>query len=101
MLDVHDAKPRLEIAIADIAPDRSRSPTCACAHHNPGGLRVLFCPHLIKDALGDVVVASPVSRAFGIGELIKIVSAGLFGQLRGGIVNCSRAVDKMATSAEA
>ena len=57
-------------------------------------------PHLIKDALGDVVVAPPISGAFRIGELIKIVSASLVGQPRGNIVDRGRAVDEMASSAE-
>ena len=59
-----------------------------------------FGPHLIEDALGNVVVAPPISGAFGIGELIKIVSASLVGQSAGSIIDRRSGVDEMATSAE-
>jgi hypothetical protein len=36
--------------------------------------------HLGKDAFGDVVVAAPIGRAFGKGELVHIVATALVSQ---------------------
>jgi hypothetical protein len=44
---------------------------------------------LLEDRLGDVVVATPVCRAFGVGELVKIVAAGLVCQPFGLVVHLS------------
>ncbi len=55
--------------------------------------------HLLEDRLGDVVVAAPVGRALGVGELIQVVPAGLLGQpLRFG-VHLRRLGHEMATAA--
>ncbi len=36
-----------------------------------------FAFELIKDTFGDIVVASPIGCAFGIGELIHVMAAQL------------------------
>ncbi len=38
-----------------------------------------FQPHLREQALGNVVVAAPVGRPLGIGELVHVMAAGFVG----------------------
>jgi hypothetical protein len=40
---------------------------------------MLFVSHLEVDRLGDVVVSTPVGGPLGVGELVEVVAAGLFG----------------------
>ena len=55
--------------------------------------------HLGEDAFGDVVVAAPVGRAFGIHELIHEIAALRPRKVHGGVVHLGRAVDEMALAA--
>ncbi len=100
VLDIDHAE-RRQVAIADVAPDRRRGAAGAGTHHHPFGNRLGLGLHLLEDALGDVVVAAPVGRPFGIGELVQVVAAALVRQ-----VVCDRrrspgVVDEMARAAEA
>ncbi len=65
------AQPCIGSGIADEAPEGSRGATSSCPTDDPCWFWVIFTLHLLKNALGDVVVAAPVGRAFGEGELIK------------------------------
>jgi hypothetical protein len=49
--------------------------------------------------LGDVVVAAPVGGAFGVGELVQVVAAGLPGDALGFGIDLSRVLHEMATAA--
>ena len=64
-------------AVADITPQRGGGTTGAGAAHDPFRHRVRLFSHLLEDGLGDVVVGAPVGGAFGVGELVHEVAAGL------------------------
>ena len=66
--------------VPDVAAKRRRRAAGACRHDqmrgNWGGLML----HLREYAFGDLVVAAPVRRAFGISELVHEVAADVAGQ---------------------
>ena len=65
--------------------------------HRGNGVRLAL--HLGEDRLGDVVVASPVGGALGVGELVHVVAAPLAGQPPRLSVDVVRVVDEMAMAA--
>ena len=101
VLDIDDAEPCGQVAIADVAPDGGRGAAGAGAHHHPVGNGMGLALHLAEDAFGDVVVAPPVGRALGVGELVKVVPARLCRQPCGHLIDLRRVVDEMAAPAEA
>ena len=52
--------------------------------------------HLLEDDLGNVVVAPPVGRALGIGELVDEVAAAVVGQPLGLLGDAPGVVDQAA-----
>ena len=81
MLRIDHAQARVVAAVADEAADRRRGAAGARADHDPARDRVGLPAHLLEDRLGDVVVASPVGGALGVGELVHVVAAHVLGQL--------------------
>ena len=75
VLRVDDAQAGGVAAEAHVAADRRARPAGAGADHDPRGHRVRLQRHLREDRLGDVVVAAPVRRALGVGELVEVVPA--------------------------
>src|SRR5690606_706953 len=95
------AKPRVQVAVADEAPDGGRRAARAGAHDHPLGDGVELARHLAEDAFGDVVVAAPVGGALGVRELVQIIPVGLVGDGLGSTVDFAGVVDEMAAAAEA
>ena len=56
--------------------------------------------HLGEDAFGDVVVAPPVGRTLGIGELVEIIAAGLGSNPGRDNTGFGRGFRKLAASAQ-
>ena len=77
---IDHAQPRRQPPVADEAADRGRGPAGAGAARPPKRARGALQPHLGEDRFGDVVVAAPVRRPLGIGELVEVVAAGLGGE---------------------
>jgi len=68
---------RAEAAVARIAADGRAGAAGARAAHDPGRHWMGLLFHLPEDRLGDVVVGAPVGGAFGVGELVHEMPAGL------------------------
>ena len=77
VLRVDDAQPRRVLHQARVAADRRARPAGAGPDHDPRRDGVLLQRHLAEDRLGDVVVAAPVRRALGVGELVEEVPVAL------------------------
>src|SRR6185437_6804722 len=86
-------------AVTDVAAERGRSAACAGADHDPARHRVGLALHLAEDRFGDVVVATPVGGALGVGELIHVVPTATFGQPLCRAVHIG-VIDEMALAAE-
>jgi hypothetical protein len=56
-------------------------------------------PQLGVDRLGDVVVAAPVRRPFGVSELIHVMTAGFLGESRRDLVQRPGVVDQVTAAA--
>ena len=56
---------------------------------------MLLRRHLREDALGDVVVAAPIGRPLGIGELVEIMTTRLGRQAMGYVIDGARIVDRV------
>src|SRR5207342_1752798 len=89
------AKPRVQAAIAQVAADGRGGAAGAGAAYDPGGFRIGFAAHLLQDGFGDVVVAAPVSGAFGQPELVEVAGA-VCRVPRGACVHVGRVVDEVA-----
>ena len=61
--------------------------------------RIRLTLHLMENTVGDIIVAAPVGGAFGIGELIHIVTVQFVRQLLRGGVNLAGAFDKVGATA--
>ena len=88
-----------ETVVARIAPDRRGRPAGARAADDPARHRMRFAGHLGKDRFGDIVVAAPVGRAFGIGELVDVMALQIVRQRLGGRIDLTRRVYEMAFAA--
>ncbi|PAV92643.1 hypothetical protein WR25_05288 [Diploscapter pachys] len=95
MHGVGDAQFAVIATIADEPPDRRRRAAGSCAAHHPGRHRMLLRRHLREDRFGDVVVATPVGRALGIGELVDEMTAGFRSEPVRCLVDRTRIVDRM------
>jgi len=69
------------------------------AHHNPARNGIALMRHLAEHALGNVVVAAPVSRALGVGELVHVMAAGPRRKLAGFVMHLNGVIHPMAASA--
>ncbi len=96
VLGVGHADARVVLHVADVAPDGRGGSAGAGRGDDPGGLGVPLQPQLLVDGLGDVVVATPVGGAFGIGELVHVVPAGLGREGRRLLVQPAGVVDEVA-----
>lgn len=79
--------------IANSAPDGSRGAAGSRPAYDPRRHWMLLLRHLREDDLGDVVVAAPVGCAFGIAELVEIVTARLGGEPMREVIDRPRIVD--------
>jgi hypothetical protein len=61
--------------------------------------RMRLVGHLAENTVGNIVIAAPVGRPLGEGELIHIVAVQLAGQHFGGGVDFAGAFHKVAASA--
>src|SRR5215217_5697051 len=85
--------------IANVAPERGGCAACSSADDDPGGNGVLLARHLAEDGFGDVVVAPPIGRTFGIGELIHVVPAQRGCEARAFSIQFGCAVNEVALAA--
>src|SRR5262249_9972562 len=67
--------------VADEASDGGGGAAGAGAHHHPARNREALALQLAEHAFGDVVVAAPVCRPLGEGELVEIVALDAIGEL--------------------
>ena len=98
-LDISDAKLRSVALVADIATDGRRGAAGAGAHHHPGRNRVPLLTQLLEDGFGDVVVAAPVGRALGMGELVHEMTAQSYSQFGRLGIDAPAVVGEMAAAA--
>ena len=85
--------------IADEATDRRRRSAGPRPTDDPAGNGVLLRRHLRENALCDVIVAAPVGRALGIGELVEIMAARLRCEPMGDVIYGARIVDRVNLAA--
>ena len=91
------AERRVVLPVPDVAADRGRRAAGAGAHHHPGRDRVRpRAASAVKIDLGDVVVAAPVGRPLGVGELVHVVAVALGREAMGFRVDVVRVVDEVA-----
>ena len=74
---VGDAKLRVVALVTQKPSDRGRGATSTGADHDPGRYRRRFTAHLVEHRFRDVVIATPVGGAFGVGKLIHVVAVEL------------------------
>ena len=74
-------------------------PPVPAADDDPRRNRMALPRHLAKDRLGDVVVAAPVRRPLGEGELVEEVAAGLVRESLRLLINGRRVIDQTACPA--
>ena len=82
--------------VANEAPDGGTAAAGAGRHHNPARHRVALLLHLLEHALGNIVVAPPVSGAFGVGKLVHVMPLALRGQRPGPCIHLAGRIHKVA-----
>src|SRR5690606_38711704 len=92
---VGDADPGGALGVVDVAGEGGRGAPGARGGDDPRRFGVPLLRQLLEDRLGDVVVATPVCPAFGVCELIHVVTAVPPRQRWGDVVDLAGLVDEM------